>query len=255
MTNRITGSLESDVLVLCYHAVSPTWETTLAVTPEAFERQLTMLVERGFKGATFTEAVRHPPHPRTLAVTFDDAYLSVLGRAEPILSRLGLVATVFVPTAFMDRRQLLLWNGVDHWADTPFADELQGMCWDDLRSLLALGWEVGSHTRTHPRLTGLDEAAAYEEMHQSRLECDRHLDVPCTAIAYPYGDVDQWVADAAGQAGYAAAARLSSNLTPAGPLRYPRIGVYHSDSLWRFRLKANASVRRLRATQLWPADG
>ena len=242
----------SDVLVLCYHAVSPTWNAALAVTPDALERQLSMLVSRGFKGATFTDAVVCPPHRRTLAVTFDDGFLSVLERAGPILARLGLVATVFVPTAFMGRRQPLAWNGTERWAGTRFADELQGMDWDDLGSLVASGWEVGSHSRTHPRLTRLDQDALSAELLESRLECDRRLGAPCTAIAYPYGDVDGRVADAAGEAGYAAAARLSSSLIPRGPLQWPRIGIYHGDARSRFRLKANAAIRRLRATGLWP---
>jgi peptidoglycan/xylan/chitin deacetylase (PgdA/CDA1 family) len=243
----------SDVLVLGYHAVSPTWYAPLAVTPDALERQLSLLVERGFKGATFTDAVLSPPHRRTLAVTFDDGFLSVLERARPILGRLGLVATVFVPTAFMGRRQPLAWDGTARWAGTPFAGELQGMDWDDLRSLVALGWEIGSHTSTHPRLTRLDRDAAYEQLLESRLECDRRLGVRCRAVAYPYGDVDQRVADAACEAGYTAGACLSSRLVAGGPLQWPRVGIYHGDAQWRFRLKANAAIRRLRATQLWRA--
>jgi peptidoglycan/xylan/chitin deacetylase (PgdA/CDA1 family) len=243
----------SDVVVLCYHAVSPTWQATLAVRPDALEQQLSMFVERGYQGATFTDAVLRPPHRRTLAVTFDDGFLSVLERAQPVLTRLGLVATVFIPTAFMNRRQPLVWNGTGRWADTPFADELQGMDWDDLRSLAALGWEVGSHTCTHPRLTQLDHDATYRQLFESRLECDRRLGAPCTAVAYPYGDVDQRVADAASEAGYAAAARLSTSLTPRGALQWPRVGIYHGDARWRFRLKASAAIRRIRATRLWRA--
>jgi peptidoglycan/xylan/chitin deacetylase (PgdA/CDA1 family) len=243
----------NDVVVLCYHAVSPTWQAALAVTPDALERQLSMFVERGYQGATFTDAVLRPPHRRTLAVTFDDGFLSVLERARPVLTRLGLVGTVFIPTAFMNRRQPLVWNGTGRWAGTPFADELEGMDWDDLRSLDALGWEVGSHTCTHPRLTQLDHDAAYTQLLESRLECARRLGAPCTAVAYPYGDVDQRVADAASEAGYAAAARLSSSLMPRGPLQWPRVGIYHSDAQWRFRLKASAATRRIRATRLWRA--
>lgn len=251
---RRGSSFLTDVLVLCYHAVSPTWDAALSVTPEALERQLTTLVNRGFKGATFTEAVLRPPHPRTVAVTFDDGFLSVLECAQPILAKLGLPGTVFVPTAFMRQRQPLLWNGVERWAGTSFADELQGMNWDDLRALIGLEWEVGSHTRTHPHLTQLDQQAAYAELVESRSECGRQLGGACTAVAYPYGDVNQRVADAAGEAGYVAAGRLSSGLAPGGPLRWPRVGVYHKDALCRFRLKANGWVRRLRATSLWPVQ-
>ena len=53
------------------------------------------------------DAVLDPPAAKTLAVTFDDGFASVLERAEPILSSLGLVATVFAPTSFMSEPQHL----------------------------------------------------------------------------------------------------------------------------------------------------
>jgi hypothetical protein len=41
-------------LVLCYHALSPTWEAELSITPDAFERQIELLLRRGWHPATFT---------------------------------------------------------------------------------------------------------------------------------------------------------------------------------------------------------
>jgi diguanylate cyclase (GGDEF)-like protein len=40
----------SDVVVLCYHAVSPEWPAQMSVTPERFEQQLRLLVGRGYRG-------------------------------------------------------------------------------------------------------------------------------------------------------------------------------------------------------------
>ena len=62
----------------------------LSVTPAAFERQLELLLRRGYQGATFHDAVTRPRAGKTVAVTFDDAYLSVLELALPILDRLGV---------------------------------------------------------------------------------------------------------------------------------------------------------------------
>src|SRR5262249_33779117 len=103
----------SDVLILGYHAVSEDWASDLSVTPAALERQLRHLVKRGYRGARFQEAVTDPPAARTLSVTFDDAYRSVLALALPILDRLDLPATVFVPTRFASGDLLASWSGVD----------------------------------------------------------------------------------------------------------------------------------------------
>jgi peptidoglycan/xylan/chitin deacetylase (PgdA/CDA1 family) len=242
----------SDVLVLCYHAISPTWSAALSVTPEALEAQLRELVRRGWRGATFEAAVLRPPWPRTLAVTFDDAFLSVLELGHPILSDLGLPGTVFAPTAFLDQRQPLRWPGIDHWSQTPDRAELQSMDWTDLQTLAGDGWEIGSHTQTHPHLTRLDDAALADELEASRRACATRIGRPCHTLAYPYGDVDERVAARAARAGYLCAASLSLQ-TPGGVHRWPRVGVYHRDAPWRFRLKVNRPLRRARASPLWPA--
>ena len=97
----------SDVLVLCYHAVSAEWPAGLSVTPERLEAHLAGLLARGYRGATFRDAVLNPPATRTVAVTFDDAYRSVLDLAAPLLRRLGIPGTVFVPTAFAAREHAM----------------------------------------------------------------------------------------------------------------------------------------------------
>jgi len=133
----------ADVLVLCYHAVSATWNATFSVTPDALERQLSGLVGAGWRGASFTDAVLAPPADKTLSVTFDDGFASVIEVAEPILTQLGLPGTVFAPTAFMPERQQLRWDGIEAWLGTPYEDELCCMSWDDLGQLADRGWEIG----------------------------------------------------------------------------------------------------------------
>jgi peptidoglycan/xylan/chitin deacetylase (PgdA/CDA1 family) len=105
----------TDVLVLCLHAVSPRWPADLSITPERLERLLTGLVRRGYRGATFRDAVSAPTAPRTVAVTFDDAYRSVIELAFPILKQLGLPGTVFVPTDWAGAEKPMVWPGIDHW--------------------------------------------------------------------------------------------------------------------------------------------
>jgi peptidoglycan/xylan/chitin deacetylase (PgdA/CDA1 family) len=233
-------------MVLCYHAISASWQCSLAVTPERLEQQLTLLVRRGWVGATFSKAVLDPRADRTVAVTFDDAYASVLELALPIMAKLGLPGTVFAPTAFMSKRQPLSWPGINQWHGTRDAHELTSMRWDDLRGLAECGWEVGSHTQTHPHLTQLDDNRLAEELAESRDECAEQLGRRCVSIAYPYGDVDARVAARAREAGYEAGAMLGRSLQRVDAFREPRIAIYNVDAGWRFRTKVSAAGRRLR---------
>ncbi len=241
-----------DVLVLCYHAVSERFPAPLSVTPAAFERQLELLARAGYQGATFADAVRAPA-PKTVAITFDDAYLSVLELGKPILDAVGFPATVYAPTAYLDTPERpLSWAGIDNWIGGEHERELLPMSWDQLGGLADAGWEVGSHTRTHPHLTTLDDEALRSELAESRATVEQRLGRPCPTLAYPYGDHDERVVAAAGAAGYSAAGTLPARLPRPRPLAWPRIGVYHGDDERRFRMKVSRTMRRLRGSRIWP---
>jgi len=242
----------ADVLVLCYHALSERFPAPLSVTPTAFERQLQLLARAGYRGATFSDALR-APSGRTVAVTFDDAFLSVLQLGKPLLDAVGFPATVYAPTAYLDAPDRpLKWDGIDQWHGGEHESELLPMSWDQLGGLAEAGWEIGSHTCTHPHLTRVDDEALREELVRSREEVERRLGRPCPTLAYPYGDYDERVVAAAGAAGYAAAGTLPARLHAERPLAWPRVGVYRADDERRFRLKVSRAMRRLRGSRLWP---
>jgi peptidoglycan/xylan/chitin deacetylase (PgdA/CDA1 family) len=241
--------------VLCYHAVSPTWEADLSTTPARFERQLALLAKRGYRGLTFTEAVRAPADGRIVAITFDDAYRSVLQIARPILERFGFPATVFAPTNYIGTERPMVWPGIDQWRGGAHEHELMPMSWEELRALASSGWEIGSHTASHPHLTELDDAALTAELESSKASCEEHLQAPCVSLAYPYGGVDARVVEATRSCGYTVAAALPRRLDARGPLEVPRIGVYHVDDDRRFQLKLSPMLRRLRSSPAWDSVG
>jgi peptidoglycan/xylan/chitin deacetylase (PgdA/CDA1 family) len=230
-------------VALCYHAVSEDWPSKLAVRPRQLRAHVTHLLGRGYRPATFSAAVAGPG---MFAVTFDDAFATVGSVALAVLRDLGVPATVFVPTAFPDSHDPLVWPGMEQWPKGRHAGELRCLGWDELAALADVGWEIGSHTVTHPRLTQVDDERLAAELSDSKHTIERRLGRPCTAIAYPYGDVDERVIEATGAAGYAFGASLPKKLSSRGPLDYPRVGVYHVDDLGRFKLKVSPVVRRVR---------
>ena len=121
------------------------------------------------------------------------------------------------------------------------------------RGLADHGWEIGSHTCSHPRLPELDDRALDDELAGSRADCEAGLGRPCDTLAYPYGAVDGRVVEAAGRAGYRLAVSLPRRLHAPRALCWPRVGVYHVDgeSEWRWRMKVSPAARRLRASGAW----
>ena len=234
------------VMVLCYHGVSERWESDLAVTPERLEAQVSLLLARGWRPTTFDEAVNAPRWRKTLAVTFDDGYRSVAEHAYPVLERLGVPATVFVPTALVGWPGPLQWDGIESWLGTPWERELVPMDWDELRWLSHRGWEIGSHTCSHPHLPEEDDAVLEFELGRSRETLEEHMGAPCRSLAYPYGDVDRRVVEATRRAGYASAGTLSAVDDPES-LAWPRVALYDNDHGARLQLKLSTRLRRAHA--------
>jgi peptidoglycan/xylan/chitin deacetylase (PgdA/CDA1 family) len=239
-----------DLLTLCYHAVSPSWPASLSVTPDALERQLATLARRGYRGARFTDALSGKLEGRVVAITFDDNYRSVLELAKPLLDRHGYPGTLFVPTDWPDVGGPMHWQGVDGWLGTPHEHELSALTWPELRELADAGWEIGSHTCSHPRLTDIDGAALALELEDSRARIEAELGRPCTSLAYPYGSADARVVDATREAGYQWAGTIPRVLSSPRPLLWPRAPVYHDDDMRRFHAKVSPWLRRFRASRL-----
>lgn len=238
--------------MLCYHGVSDTWPDPLVVRPERLRAQVGRLLQRGWRPARFLDAVTAPPWRRTLAVTFDDGLRSVIRLAHPVLRELGVPATVFTPTAFVDGERPFAWPGMEHWLGTEHERELEGMSWDELAQLRDAGWEIGSHSASHARLAGLDDAALAAELRDSRRAVEERLGT-CRSIAYPYSEVDERVVAAARSAGYEAGAAVLPVRHRGDPLLFPRVPVLAAETALGHRLHVSRVVRMLQATRPWPA--
>jgi peptidoglycan/xylan/chitin deacetylase (PgdA/CDA1 family) len=248
----------SDVVSLCYHGVSPSWPSTLAVTQQQLYAQVAWFVRRGYRPTTVRDAVRGAAEGRVLVITFDDALRSVHGLALPVLERLGAVATVYAPSRYVASGEPMAWPEVAAHLATVHAGELEPMLPRELQAVARRGWEVGSHTCTHPWLPRLDDATLASELSASKAELEALLELPCDTLAYPFGAHDDRVATATAVAGYEAAVTLPTRVGrwPEAPgererMTLPRIGIYRADEWRRFRLKVARPLRALRAGPAW----
>lgn len=245
----------SDVVVLCYHAVSDDWPIDLTIRPATLELQVQWLLDEGYEPATFHDAVFAPPARKTFAITFDDAWRSIYEHGFPILSRLGVPATVFTLTGAPGPPVRRLRGPIlEQYVGGPHESELMPMSWEELRAVADAGWEIGSHTCTHPLLTQVDDDRLRHELVESKRRCEEVLGRPCRTFAYPSGDMDARVRRFAEEAGYEAAAALPVSFAwKPDRFAYPRVSVQRGDSMRFFALKLSRTVRTVRRTPVWPA--
>jgi peptidoglycan/xylan/chitin deacetylase (PgdA/CDA1 family) len=185
------GPRDVQVPILMYHhiAVSPIG-SRYYVPPDKFESELKLLHDWGYETITTTqlvEAINHgallPPHPMIL--TFDDANEDNYTNAFPTMKKFGFTGVLYVPYDYIGTHGYLSVANIEEMA--------------------AAGWEVGSHTLSHPgNFLALDSAALRAEIVDSRKRLQALLDLPILTFAYPFGENTESAVDYVHFAGYIA---------------------------------------------------
>jgi peptidoglycan/xylan/chitin deacetylase (PgdA/CDA1 family) len=201
-------------LVLCYHAVSPSWQHRLCIDPDLLLRQVRAL-SRFWK----------------VHATFDDAFRSA-ATVFPALERLGVSVQIFVCTRYARAGAPL---GIPELAGDDPA-ELATMSWDELREHADRGVQIGSHTVAHSHLTRLSDAELRRELEDSKDEAEAELGRPCRELAYPYGEHDERVRAAARGACYERAFGLRGRKDDGYAL--PRADLYRRHTVPRALIRA-----------------
>lgn len=237
--------------VLAYHGIGADCGSSRVVCVRRFRSHAAFLRRSGYTGLTLSAAEERRtagslPN-KCVVITFDDGFASVL-RTVPILEWVGFPATVFVVTRAIDSGAILSWPFVEQVASDDPSD-MRPLSWPELRQLADRGWEIGSHTITHPYLGALSDDALQQELSTSRDRIRAEIGT-CESLAYPYGIADNRVIRAAQRAGYRTACTLAPVYDRDERLARSRIGIGPRDGRLRFRLKVSPRATALRQTRV-----
>jgi len=206
----------------------------------SFESQMRFLA-RWRNPIPLEAAVAGPPHKGrpAVSVTFDDGYRSVLETAAPILKRLSIPATLFVPTK---------WLGLQNTWDHPYACPLDILEAAELMEVERFGIRVESHGHAHIdyESSPIDEVRRDIQTSQERLS--EILGRRPRFLAYPFGRSSADARRVAANEGLDAAFSISR--AAAGRHGIERVGLRPGHGLGVFAVKTsghwNASWRQTR---------
>ncbi len=175
--------------ILTYHSIDPSG-SPVSLDEGTLRRHIAFL-RSGKVAVVRLEEIRAVPEQRdAVAITFDDGFTNFESVAWPLLRFQDFPVTLFVATQRVGLDNA--WGG----ASASGIPTLPLLGWDALRRMQKQGLTLGSHSRTHPRLTGLDDAQLAAELDGSLADMERELGSRPTSFCYPYGDVDARVAAA-----------------------------------------------------------
>ncbi len=97
-------------VILQYHHVSDDTPASTSISPKQFEIHLQYLKDNHFKVVPLSALVdgiknQQPLEDKTVAITFDDAFLDVLKQAKPILDKFSFPYTIFVNPGIINREE------------------------------------------------------------------------------------------------------------------------------------------------------
>jgi len=165
-----------------------------AVLPALLRWQVRELARQGCRPFIVRELLGDDGEGRC-AFTFDGGYQSVAGQAWPILAGASMMATVFVVANLV---------GGTNWWEERLGDRPERLLGKrELRALAAAGWEIGSQSASHVRLTALAPVPLREEIRGSKARLEDLLSMPVDGFCYPWGEWDARVRDEVAEAGYA----------------------------------------------------
>lgn len=171
--------------IILYHRVNDFSRDPLTASVEEFAAQMAV-VARWYRPIATHDLVgrlrRGEPIPGTsVAIHFDDCYRDVFTGALPVLRELNIPAAAFVNSGFVGTGRAFAHDT----AKSPF--RFGNFTVEDLRAMLASGFEIGAHTANHIDLGTCPVAEARVEIAGCVADLERMTGRKITLFSYPFG--------------------------------------------------------------------
>jgi peptidoglycan/xylan/chitin deacetylase (PgdA/CDA1 family) len=206
------------VPVLMYHVINPPPAGApfpgLYVPAGEFAAQMQALKQAGWHAVTMDQLEAYwtrgvPLGPgKPIVLTFDNGYASQYTNALPILKHMG-------------------WVGNENIQLSGLPPSQGGLTDEEVRGLLAAGWELDTQGISHADLITLDAAQLHYQVATARRILQKRYRVPVNWFCYPSGHYNATVIAAVKAAGYVGSTTVIPGWASPSedPYRLPRLRV------------------------------
>lgn len=188
-----------------------------------FQAQVDWLADNGYTAVTLVQVqdawydgATLPEKP--VVLSFDDGVMGQYVYGLPILKEKG-------------------WAG-----QLNLKSEGSDLSTSQVKKMYRAGWEIASHTITHPDLTTLDPGALEQELAGSKQQLEDDLGIEIFNFCYPAGRYNDQVKAAVEAAGYRGATTVNPGLAEKTmPFELNRIRINRGDSAQNLAEKLSAA--------------
>jgi len=206
------------VPILMYHVIAAPPAGApfpgLYVPPQEFEEQMHALRSAGWHAVTLDQVRAYWLHGtplgpgRPIVVSFDNGYQSQYTKALPVLRSMG-------------------WVGDENIQLSGLPPSQGGLGSDEVRGLIAAGWELDTQGISHADLITLDPQQLAYQVAYARRVLQQRYHVPVNWFCYPSGHYDDAVVDEVRAAGFVGSTTVVPGWAAPGddPYRLHRLRV------------------------------
>jgi peptidoglycan/xylan/chitin deacetylase (PgdA/CDA1 family) len=176
-----------------YHVIAPPPASApypgLYVAPSEFAEQMKALKNAGWHAVTLDQAQAYWQRGaplgagKPIVLSFDNGYRSQFTQALPVLRQLG-------------------WVGDENIQLTGLPTSQGGLSEEQVRGLIAAGWELDTQGYNHAQLTALGPQELHYQVAVTRHTLQQRYGVPVNWFCYPSGDYNASVITAVKAAGF-----------------------------------------------------
>jgi peptidoglycan/xylan/chitin deacetylase (PgdA/CDA1 family) len=225
--------------ILYYHGILPEHRLGFARQMDALHRGARVL-PASYRGEL-------PPGKKCVAITFDDALVSVAENALPELVGHSFHSTIFVPVGWIGRTPGWAMKKSEPALAAVVNPELTEvvMSSEQLNALSPSLVSLGSHSVTHPSMPELDPKQARKEIEDSRQRLAELSGREILEFSFPYGEHDAYTVAMCRAAGYQTVYSITAEEvdTTSSELLRGRTKVDPSDGPIEFFLKFNGAYQ------------
>jgi len=187
-----------------------------------FEKELKWLKNNGYESLSTNDLEEKEVSEKSVIIMFDDGYEDLYTTALPMLLELDFSAGVAIIT--------------DKIGQSGYMNVEQ------LNSLAAQGFEIMSHSKSHPDLTEISPEQQSQEIFESKKYLEDNFDIVVNAFIYPRGEYNDKTVGMMRKAGYGVALTTDPGITDlkASPFRMKRVIIENSDTLEDFIKKVTS---------------
>lgn len=198
LAKATTKSASVDVPILLYHCVDTIPQNDYWIATDEFDAQMQLLSQNNYESVSMKDihdysnyGTSFPKKP--VVISFDDGCQNLYTKAYPILKKYGFIAEIYlISDAIGDKESERLNSGAKEEAaklgETGGTSVTGYLIWPEVKEMSDNGIVFGSHSKSHPLMSGLDDANLTYQLLYSKLAIIANTGAEVTSFAYPFGN-------------------------------------------------------------------